>query len=91
MKYGEDYILIDKGGVFAGSWDQLADCFGIDEETIDQFCSDFKYTWIRKIYSSADELVNDLYKLNKGLIDTGNFEISENLLKIVEKFERNTY
>jgi len=67
LEYGDRYILIEHGDVFAGGWDQLIDCFGIDSETLEEFCRFHDYTYTLSLYNSADKLNNELHKLYKYL------------------------
>jgi len=79
IKYGDQYILIDKGETFAGNWEQLADCLGLDESTLEGWCETMHSTFSISRYETKDELINSLYKLIKELnvgndwVD-GNFE-----------------
>jgi len=41
----EDLILIDGGGFFIGSFDQLEDCFGIYPDQLSWWCEEQKSTY----------------------------------------------
>jgi len=51
-------ILIDNGDLFAGSWEQLEDCFGITEDTLDRWCSDSGYYYS---IQTDSELITEEY------------------------------
>lgn len=96
LQYGDRYILVNDGGVFAGGWDDLIDCFGIDSETIDEWCEFHDYTYKLKLYDSADKLLNEmtrLYrKLRNDMVPNSRFdEIADELKLSIQSFEKDTY
>ena len=67
LQYGDYYIMVNRGDIFAGNWDQLTDCFGIDAKTIEGWCYDNDYTYTIGLYKPADKLDNELHRLYKYL------------------------
>ena len=96
IKYGDNYVIVDEnprvsgsliGGVFAGTWEMLEDCFGITAETINQWCLDNGYHYSVKKFNPADEMINSLYKLRRELEDFGTIQ---ELTAIIETYEKAT-
>jgi len=62
-----DYIQIDNGDMFAGSWEQLRDCFGIGPADIDAFCKFHEAVYTIQQHKPVHALVDGLYCLAREL------------------------
>lgn len=64
-----ELLLIDGGDMFEGTYEQLADCFGITIDTVDRWCDDNGYvltvieTKIRHLYMNGQRagFTNDIH------------------------------
>jgi len=68
INYGDDYVKVNNGDVFAGSWDMLEDCFGITVDSIIQWCRDNDYTFAVTKYTESDAIVNALWRLRSDFL-----------------------
>ena len=87
LDYGDNYVKVNNGDVFVGSWDMLEDCFGITSDTITDWCRDNDYIYSVKKYTPEDELIDSLYKLSTTLEDFGTIQ---DIHKIIKHYEGST-
>jgi len=33
-----EWVTVEEGGVFEGTWEQVDECFGLDKETFERWC-----------------------------------------------------
>lgn len=87
LNYGDNYVKVDEnprvqgsliGGIFAGSWEMLDDCFGITADTIDDWCQFNGYHYSVKKFGPEDELLNSLYKLRNELKRSARMDSANN-------------
>jgi len=76
LNYGDNYVKVNNGDIFAGTWDMLEDCFGITSDTINQWCQDNGYHYSVKKYDPIDELVTALWNVRRYLKEPNEFDTS---------------
>jgi len=91
INYGDDYVKVNNGDVFAGSWDMLEDCFGITAGTIEDWCKFNGYCYSVKKYTPHDELLDSLYLLHNKLNDGTDYDmlfIANEISILIENYNK---
>jgi len=79
-----DRIIIEGGDVFEGTWEQLADCFGISSDSLECWCSQEKWSYqiLRDCPEDYHDSTEEIVRLQK-IYAT---KYSEQLSKIDEEY-----
>jgi len=67
-----DKILIEGGDVFDGTWEQLADCFGISPDSLECWCSkqNWSYQILRDCPEDYQDSTEEIERLQKNFAST---------------------